>query len=287
MNSTKRSLSLFRILELIPQWLVVPLGLALQGLVGLLDYRVGYYMSLSLFYLIPICLVSARTGRRNGLLMCMLGAVVLFGVEFSLRPGELNVQVLVLNVVLRLGFFVLVTLALTELQRSLHRETLLSRSDPITGLANSRSFMEQLEAEIARLQRYRRPCSLAYLDLDNFKEVNDNFGHTAGDRLLSHVGEVLKAHLRATDKVARLGGDEFAILFPETVLPEARHVLERFRENIDDSAEGQFGRITMSIGLATFHEAPKSAEEAIKIADNLMYAVKHEGKDGVRELDQI
>jgi len=79
MNSTRRSLSLFRILELIPRRLAVPLGLALQGLVGLLDYRLGYYMSLSLFYLIPIGLVTARTGRRNGMLMCALGAVVLFG----------------------------------------------------------------------------------------------------------------------------------------------------------------------------------------------------------------
>jgi diguanylate cyclase (GGDEF)-like protein len=287
MNPTRRSLSLFRILEFIPRRLVVPLGLALQVLVGLLDCRVGYYMSLSLFYLIPICLVTARTGRRNGMLMCVLGAVVLFGVEFSLRPIELNVQVLVLNVALRWGFFVLVTLALTELQYSLHQETMLSRSDPITGLANSRSFTEQLEAEIVRLQRYRRPCSLAYLDLDNFKEVNDKFGHTTGDRLLSHVAKVLKENLRATDNVARLGGDEFAILFPETVLAEARYVLERFRENIEGSAEGQFGRITMSIGLITFHEAPKSAEEAIKIADNLMYAVKHEGRNGIRGLDQL
>jgi diguanylate cyclase (GGDEF)-like protein len=275
----------FRILEFIPRYLAVPVGLALQGLVGFLDYRVGYHMSLSLFYLIPICLVTARTGRRNGIMMSIIGAAVLFGVEFSLRPMELDVPVLVWNVALRWGFFVLVTLALTELQDSLKRETVLSRSDPITGIANSRSFTEQLEKEITRLHRYRHPCSLAYIDLDNFKGLNDNYGHATGDRFLSHVAKVLKESIRTTDQVARLGGDEFAILFPETVLHEARYVLERFRESIERSAEGQYGRITMSIGLATFHEAPKSAEEAIKIADDLMYTVKHGGRNGIREMD--
>jgi diguanylate cyclase (GGDEF)-like protein len=275
----------FRILEYIPRRLVIPLGLALQGLVGFLDYRVGYHMSLALFYLIPICLVTARTGRRNGIAMSTLGSAVLFGVEYALRPLELDVPIIVWNVALRWGFFVLVTLVLTELQESLKRESVLSRSDTITGLPNSRSFAEQLETEIARLRRYRHPCSLAYLDLDNFKSVNDNYGHTIGDQFLSHMGKFLRQSLRTTDYVARLGGDEFAILFPETDLPEARHVLERFRENIERSAEDQYGRITMSIGLVTFHQAPKSPEEAIKIADGLMYAVKHGGKNGIKEVD--
>jgi diguanylate cyclase (GGDEF)-like protein len=281
-----RPFGFFRTLEYIPRRLVVPLGLALQALIGFLDYRVGYYMSFSLFYLIPICLVTARTGRRNGIVMSILGSAVLFGVEYALRPLELDVPVLVWNVALRWGFFVLVTLALSELQESLKRESDLSRSDPITGLANSRSFAEQLEIEIARARRYHRPCSLAYMDIDDFKGVNDNFGHAAGDQFLSQVGKALKHSLRTTDTVARLGGDEFAILFPETDLPEARHVLERFRENIEHSAEGQHGRITMSIGLVTFHQAPNSPEEAIKIADDLMYAVKHEGKNGIQEMDR-
>jgi diguanylate cyclase (GGDEF)-like protein len=259
--------------------------LTLQVLIGFLDYRAGYYMSFSLFYLIPICLVTARTGRRNGIAMSILGSAVLFGVEYVLRPLELDTPVLVWNVALRLGFFLLVTLALTELQESLKRESVLSRSDPITGLPNSRSFEEQLEAEIARARRYHRPCSLAYLDLDDFKSVNDNYGHAAGDRFLLQAARALKQSLRTTDNLARLGGDEFAILFPETGLPEARHVLERFRESIECSAEGQYGRITMSIGLVTFHRAPDTSEEAIRIADDLMYAAKRAGKNGIRELD--
>jgi diguanylate cyclase (GGDEF)-like protein len=214
--------------------------------------------------------------------MSVLGAAVLFGVELSLRPKELAIPVLVWNVALRWGFFILVTLALAELQDALQRETTLSRSDPTTGLANGRSFVEHLEAEIARCRRYRCPFSLAYIDLDDFKGVNDSHGHTAGDRFLHRVACLLKEGVRAADHVARLGGDEFAILFPETGQPEAQKVLERLRENPDCAGQERDGRITMSIGLATFHEAPESAEEAIRIADELMYAVKHEGKAGIR-----
>jgi diguanylate cyclase (GGDEF)-like protein len=215
--------------------------------------------------------------------MSVLGAAVLFAVEFSLRPQELGILVLVWNVVLRWGFFVLVVLALTELQDFLEREAALSRSDPTTGLANSRSFVEFLEAEIARLRRYPCPFSIAYLDVDNFKRVNDQHGHTAGDQLLFRIAGALKEGVRATDHVARLGGDEFAILLPETVQPEARSLLERLQKSVELLTQGQGWPITVSIGLVTFNQAPKSAEEVIMAADDLMYAVKREGKAGIRE----
>jgi len=279
-----RQRGVFRILEFIPQQLAIPLGVVLLAIIGHLDYLNGYHMSLSLFYLIPIYLVTARTGRRNGIIISILAAAVLLWVELAVRPMEMDILVIVWNVVLRWGFFLLVALALSELQNSFMREAVLSRSDPTTGLANSRSFTEQLEAEIARLRRYRHPFSLAYLDLDNFKTINDNHGHSAGDQVLSHVAKVLKESTRTLDDVARLGGDEFAILFPETGLPEAQHVLQRFREHLEHSVGTQYGRITMSIGLVTFTEAPKSAQEALKIADDLMYTVKHGAKDGIQEL---
>ena len=187
---------------------------------------------------------------------------------------------------MRWGFFVLVTLGLSELQNSFMREAVLSRSDPTTGLANSRSFTEQLEGEVARLRRYHHPFSLAYIDIDNFKAVNDNHGHTAGDQLLSHAAKILKESTRTLDDVARLGGDEFAVLFPETRLPEARHVLDRVRERLGHLDESQYGRITLSIGLVTFIEAPTSAQEALKIADDLMYDIKRGKKNGIKELER-
>jgi diguanylate cyclase (GGDEF)-like protein len=241
-------------------------------------------MSLSLFYLVPICFVAVRTGRIAGLIMSVFGAVVLFLVEDSLRPPALQVLVLVWNVVLRWGFFVLAVIILTELQNSLRREEVLSRSDSTTGLANGRHFTEVLEVELSRLHRYQHPFSMAYIDLDNFKGVNDSFGHTVGDHLLSEVACALKEGVRTADTVARLGGDEFAILFPETPQPEARTVLDRLKEAVENMTRNRGWRVTMSVGLVTFNSSPACAEDVIKAADDLMYAVKHAGKAGIREL---
>ncbi|HTC77354.1 MAG TPA: diguanylate cyclase, partial [Terriglobales bacterium] len=103
-----------------------------------------------------------------------------------------------------------------QLAAALAAEKELSRSDPLTGLPNRRAFYEVALAEADRARRYRHPLSLAYLDVDNFKQVNDDYGHDAGDELLVRVAEVLRRNLRNNDIVARLGGDEFAMLLPET-----------------------------------------------------------------------
>jgi diguanylate cyclase (GGDEF)-like protein len=279
-----KSVNLFNLLEFVPRQLVIPFGVLLQVIVGFLDYSAGYHMSLALFYLVPICFVAVRIGRIAGLIMSVFGAVVLFLVEDSLRPPALQVLVLVWNVVLRWGFFVLAVIILTELQNSLRREEVLSRSDSTTGLANGRHFTEVLETELARLRRYQHPFTMAYIDLDNFKGVNDSYGHTVGDQLLSEVAHTLKEGVRTADTVARLGGDEFAILFPETLQPESRSVLDRLTENVGHLTQSHGWRVTMSVGLVTFNSAPKCPEDVIKAADDLMYSVKHGGKAGIREL---
>ena len=97
-----------------------------------------------------------------------------------------------------------------------------SRSDPLTGVANSRVFLELLKREIARARRYKRPLTLAYLDLDNFKSVNDILGHAMGDKVLQTVVSTVNANIRVTDVVGRLGGDEFVLLLPETDMQGAR-----------------------------------------------------------------
>ena len=108
------------------------------------------------------------------------------------------------------------TLLLSSLKRALDRERELSGTDVLTGIRNARSFREVLGAEIERSKRFQRPFTVAYLDLDNFKTVNDCHGHEHGDELLRLVGNTILTGIRKTDTVARLGGDEFALLLPET-----------------------------------------------------------------------
>ena len=164
----------------------------------------------------------------------------------------------------------------------LRREQARARQDQLTGLTNGRGFTEAVGGEVARLQRYRHPFSLAYLDLDDFKTINDRQGHRAGDAVLRTVAVTLRRSLRPSDVVARLGGDEFAILLPETDAAAAQAVLERVRTTLVLVSQGQDGPVTASIGLLTCRR-PAAVEEVLERADRLMYAGKRQGKNQVQQ----
>ncbi len=169
---------------------------------------------------------------------------------------------------------------------------LRSRTDPLTGMLNRRSFDESLEAQLAHARRYKRGGALLIVDLDRFKQVNDEFGHVVGDEALRTVSRVLAENLRETDTVgrdegglvARLGGDEFALLLPETDAAGAEVVGERLVEalaaerlRIDDREV----RLGISVGAATFDwRDGQSAEELMAAADRAMYVVKAAGGGG-------
>jgi diguanylate cyclase (GGDEF)-like protein len=132
------------------------------------------------------------------------------------------------------------------------------------------------------MRRYRHPFSVAYLDFDNFKFINDTLGHSVGDDLIRVVVETLNHELRKTDQAARLGGDEFAILMPETDGKIAPQVMERMCSKLLDSMKGNNWPVTFSIGLATFNKPPNSVDDMIKAADSLMYEAKNNGKNRVK-----
>ncbi len=157
----------------------------------------------------------------------------------------------------------------------------LALTDHLTGAANSRSFHEIAGREIERQKRFGRPLSIAYLDLDNFKAVNDTHGHETGGALLRGVAAVLKANTRATDVVARLGGDEFAVLFPETDEAAARAAAEKLRAALQEWMRGGGHLVTVSIGVATFAAPPAGVKEMVTLADELMYNAKRGGKNRV------
>jgi len=171
--------------------------------------------------------------------------------------------------------------ALLELRFRLQQERHLARIDSLTGAANRRAFYESLEGELSRLKRYARPFSVAYLDLDNLKRVNDDFGHEAGDTVLCTVSATARKHLRRTDTIGRLGGDEFAILFSEADSDTARAATDRFNNYLLDAMRQDRWPVTFSIGLVTYLAAPTSVEELMKKADELMYLVKKSGKNNI------
>ncbi|MFZ3264591.1 MAG: sensor domain-containing diguanylate cyclase [Terriglobales bacterium] len=170
---------------------------------------------------------------------------------------------------------------LFELRLRLQREEQLARIDSLTGAANRRAFFECLEGELSRLKRYGRPLSVAYIDLDNLKRVNDQLGHETGDAVLHTVSTTIRKNLRRTDMIARMGGDEFAVLLSEARSDAARFVTEKFNHCLLDAMRQNQWPVTFSIGLVTCSTKPASVEELMKKADELMYQVKRSGKNDI------
>jgi len=201
---------------------------------------------------------------------------------FYARPVELGPFVPYWNAFGILGFFLVTVFSLSKLQEVLNRERNLSRQDPTTGLANARAFIETATREIDRARRSGRPFSLIFADCDDFKAVNDRYGHTSGNEVLTAIAHCIRGAVRDVDLVARLGGDEFGALLPETDDGEARVVVERVRAALRQPLVGGHGiSVTLSVGVATFAGNWPGVEEALREADNLMYAAKGSGKDTI------
>jgi len=262
--------------------LVTASGLALVASVAVLDHLTAGKLSLSILYLVPILLVAHTAGRGPGVVLAAASALAWLAVDQTTGPVRFSAAILVWNLGLRLGLFLATALLLTTLNGALERERDLARRDVLTGLHNARSFWERADLELARAGRYVHPFTVAYIDLDNFKLVNDRGGHSAGDRLLRLVARTTQSRLRQTDVVARLGGDEFALLLPETSYEAAEVVLGTLRDLLREALRQQEFPVTFSIGAVTFQRPPQSVEELIRTADHLMYSVKRAGKDGLR-----
>ena len=152
-----------------------------------------------------------------------------------------------------------------------------ARVDELTGLLNRRSLDEMLTSEVGRHSRYGGVFSIIILDLDSFKAFNDNHGHLAGDRLLRHVGSVLKSTIRTADQAFRYGGDEFAVLLAHTTTDNAYEVAERIRSRLASEVEAEYAPVTASLGLASWPINGISANEVIAAADAALYHAKRSG----------
>jgi diguanylate cyclase (GGDEF)-like protein/PAS domain S-box-containing protein len=169
-----------------------------------------------------------------------------------------------------------------ELQWKLERQ---ARTDPLTGCANRRHFMELAEHELARARRYTEEVSVLMLDLDHFKEINDRYGHQAGDLTLQRLVQICQSTLRAEDTVGRLGGEEFAILLPESARNKALEVAERLCRAVaaaDVPLEGKAPlRFTTSIGVATLAQEDSDIGVVLGRADKALYEAKSAGRNRV------
>lgn len=271
-------MSLVRLLEKLSAKQRISLALGLVLILGVMDQATGYELSSSFFYLGPVAIAAWYVSNQFGLLVAVLCAVVWALADVAGGHVYSNPLVFYWNGFVRLGTFVTVAGILARLRLALQTEQRLARTDFLTQTYNSRYFFELAEREVVRCRRYRHTLSLAYIDLDNFKQVNDRLGHAAGDLLLQQIAQIFVSSLRESDSVARLGGDEFAFLLPETDGAGARQVIKRVTSRVNDLLLTQDFRASCSIGVVSCTQTYPDVPELVRIADRAMYQAKAEGK---------
>ncbi len=269
-------MKLLSILERQDKRTLMALGIVLLTAMMAGDLLTGPEFESSIFYLIPVSFFAWLINRRIGLVTALASAIstLVIHAHFSNRSA-----IVYLNAGAWLGVYVFFVFMLAELRELYERERRFSRTDALTKIFNRRAFFEALETEASRARRYQSPLTLAYIDLDHFKQINDRLGHDAGDRLLTVVAETMAQHLRQNDIAARLGGDEFAVLLPETGPASALAVLRKLHALLDSAMRQSNWSVTFSLGAVSFHPPPQSLEEMVSEADKAMYVAKSSGKD--------
>ena len=165
-----------------------------------------------------------------------------------------------------------------QYHETIYRMTIV---DGLTGVNNKRFLLETLEREIPRARRHGRPLTMAMFDIDHFKNINDTFGHLAGDYVLKELATLVKKRLRPDDIIGRYGGEEFALLLPETDLPGGVHIAEELRRRIDEHPfvfEAEKIKVTVSLGVAQL-SGDDDVVAFIKAADERLYRAKREGRN--------
>jgi diguanylate cyclase (GGDEF)-like protein len=260
------------------------------ALIGWLDFESGP-VAMSLLYFVPIVIAAWMSRTSAAIATSFAAGGAWMTSELVLMQHQHSI--ILWNGLTRLTTFLILAVVIGALRRdrdelnamnvrlagALELEARVARTDPLTGLPNSRSFREALDRELARSRREGGAIGIGYVDLDNFKRVNDTLGHQAGDDALRRVGDALRRSVRSEDLAARLGGDEFAILgvnpTRDGLASIGERVLSEVRLIAEDFPGSGFG---CTIGFVLFMRAPEDAIAAVREADELMYEVKSGSK---------
>ncbi|HEX7646148.1 MAG TPA: GGDEF domain-containing protein [Noviherbaspirillum sp.] len=260
-------------------WFYFSASMTGMALIFAADLYTGSDIRLHTLYIYPVALVAMQCERRWLVYVASVMAIVLQAVTYS--TDKVTLIPYISDVLLAVfALFLAVTLASTARKNHL-KAVDLATTDALTNIANRRAFVAAMESEFVRQRRYGGDVSLALIDLDGFKTLNDTKGHPIGDDALRKTGDILRNATRKSDSVARLGGDEFAVLMPNTAEAECRHICSHLGEEIARCMAAVEYGITASIGFRTFAAAPESASLAMQEADSALYKAKAGGKNRV------
>ncbi|HEV8265094.1 MAG TPA: GGDEF domain-containing protein [Gemmatimonadales bacterium] len=236
-------------------------------------------IKLALLYLVPVLIATWYEGIWWGVGFTLVSMALRLVIELEQQPGT----TVALSLVNQLAFAALAGIAMMtfrNLRRTQEQLALLATHDLLTDVLNARAFAERLTRELERTRRYARPLALIYLDLDDFKVVNDTHGHQTGDAVLRLVADAMRSSVRQADVVGRLGGDEFAVLMPETDAQVADTAAQRLATGLRTVFKGT-PTVTASIGVVSCTDKEATTDDLLRRADQAMYEAKRTGKDRV------
>lgn len=259
-------------------WLICIAAILLLGAVRISTDAEFTFASLAL---LPVIFIAWIGGKKDGLCLAFVAAAMWAVADFATEQKFSLPWVPWANAVTRLLVYSMVAYLAARVRLQLDREHQLATVDALTGLQNRRAFFAAGAAEVERSKRYAHPLAVAFLDLDDFKQLNDRNGHAAGDAALQAAAAALVRSLRLSDRVARLGGDEFAVVLPE-IGYDAADVVARKIFTAVTGALRDYSPVKASLGLVWFGEIDRPFTEMLKAADELMYEVKGSGKNNMR-----
>jgi len=263
------------------QYLLTLFCLLGATLIGVIRYLTGPEFALSLFYILPIALATWYVGRWAGIAVSLTSAISWLIADLTMLTTFSSAVVPYLNETFRLAVFFMITFILAKLKSALDNHKALAGTDPLTAIPNRRAFYDLAEMELNKARRYQKPLSVLYVDIDNFKQINDRLGHHTGDALLCSVAKMMKSNLRAIDLMGRFGGDEFVILLAETGAGSVALVARKVKDKLSELMRNNKWPVTFSIGAVTFESLPESVEQLINAADLQMYNAKKNGKNRI------
>jgi diguanylate cyclase (GGDEF)-like protein len=258
-------------------FLVMVHGLVL--IIGYVHLITGYEVDLAIFYLAPVALATWYSGRLLGIEMSAVAAAIWLSADIGSGHPYRHMGIATWSAAAMLGFFATVSYVLGRLKKELALKTRRAETDFLTSVKSRHAFFELAEMEIKRSRRYKHPLAISYIDLDNFKSVNDTYGHDVGDELLRVAAQTLRRNLRSTDIIGRLGGDEFAVILPEICGNEVGPIVEKIQKELLHAMKARNWPVTFSIGVVAYRFPPDSVREMLKASDELMYSAKCNGRN--------
>jgi len=256
-----------------PLWQSLSIVCANTVVLTFLDYLVNSPHFTLPFFMLNVAFATLAFGQQVGAAAAVLSIFALAHADTVSGAG--------LRPFTEWGLFLTVLLAMVALLVRVNRLQEDALFDVVTGLRNHRYFQVRLREEVMRSDRNGKPTSLVVIDLDNFKRVNDRFGHAVGDYVLRQVSHVLQSNARAADIVCRYGGEEITIILPETGMPEASLVAERLRQAVEKRNDRPGPAVTISLGVASYPDHADQTDSLIIAADTAMYEAKRAGKNRV------